>query len=100
MSSSLCWSADGYSLLSNTVSTGVSTLPHFVRYSVLHALLPQSVTDDCSRLLLLGADRLLLSKRADSGLSQTWAASPAARRSQAACPTRRRIELITAANQQ
>ena len=65
---SLCWSADGFSLLANTVSTTVGPLARFVRYSVLQPRLPQPTTESCTRLLLLGADRLLLSKRSDSGL--------------------------------
>ena len=78
----LCWSSNGFSLLTNSASTSLSAMPCFARYSVLHVLLPQSAADLSGRLCLLGAGRLHLSKRvADVGLvpSQHYQRSRAGR---------------------
>ena len=65
--SAVCWSSDGFSLLANSVPLGVRVLPGFSRHPVLHVPLLPSATKHASRSLLLGADRLLLSTRTDSG---------------------------------
>ena len=70
---SACWSAHGFSLLLSNASTlSNHALPCFERQSVLRASLPQSATGLPGCSLLLGADRVLLSKRCNAGLSRSW----------------------------